>query len=164
MTVSWWRRLLYSLDGWLIAAIVFGAIFAVAEELGLPADHAVTVAEIGAGVAAAIVLVLIFSLPGWLLAIPIVLAVRNIGGWRFWMYFALGSCIGPAWFLGMELYFSFASPHRAAFVPGPIDLFLRAAAVSCLTTLLYLLLLRRAQTVAPKKSAASEVPAEDLHY
>jgi len=52
------------LDGWLIAAIVSGAIFAVAEELGLPADHAVTVAEIGAGVAAAIVLVLIFSLPG----------------------------------------------------------------------------------------------------
>ena len=164
MAVPWRKRLLCSLESWLIAAIVSGAIFAVAEEIGLSPDHAVTVSEIGAGVAATIVLVLVFSLPGWLLAIPIVLAVRNIGGWRFWMYFALGSCIGPAWFLGMALYFFLKSPTHFGSVPGPLGLYVRPAVVSSLTTLVYLLLLRRAQTVAPKKSAPSEVPAEDLHY
>jgi len=156
--------LFYSLASWLIASIVSGAIFAVAEEIGLSPDHAVTVAEIGAGVAATIVLVLVFSLPGWLLAIPIVLAVRNIGGWRFWMYFALGSCIGPALFLGMSVYFFLKSPSHLGSVPGPLGLYVRPAVVSSLTTLIYLLLLRWAQTVAPKKSAGSEVPAEDLHY
>ena len=164
MAVPWRKRLLCSLESWLIAAIVSGAIFAVAEEIGLSPDHAVTVSEIGAGVAATIVLVLVFSLPGWLLAIPIVLAVRNIGGWRFWMYFALGSCIGPAWFLGMALYFFLKSPSHFGSVPGPLGLYFRPAVVSSLTTLVYLLRLRRAQTVAPQKSAPSEVPAEDLHY
>jgi hypothetical protein len=164
MAVPWRKRLFYSLESWLIAAIVSGAIFAAAEEIGLPAEHAVTLAEIGAGVAATIVLVLVFSLPGWLLAIPIVLAVRNFRGWRFWMYFALGSCIGPALFLGMALYFFLRSPAHFGSLPGPLGLYVRPAVVSSLTTLVYLLLLRRPQTVAPKRSAASEVPPEDLHY
>ena len=74
---------------------------------------------------------------GWLIAVPIVLLVRDYTGWRFWVWGATGLCIGPAMvfsaclfrfgFSNSELYFSVAT------------------AESALSTALYLLLvLRRA--------------------
>jgi hypothetical protein len=162
--VPWWKRLLYSLESWVIAAIVSGFFFVITEKVGLHPDQRVTVADIGAGLAIIILTVFLFSLPGWLLAIPIVLAVRNIRGWRFWMYFVLGSSIGPVWFLGMGLYFSHTSPNYAGSVPGPIDLYYRPAAVSSLTTLLYLLLLRGAQEEEAKKNPGAESRLEHMHY
>jgi hypothetical protein len=146
------------------AAILSGALFAFAEEMGLHSSQGVTLSQIGAGIAFFVVMVFLASLPGWLLAIPIVLAVRNIAGWRFWMYFALGTGIGPLWILGMGLYFSLVSPHHTGFAPGPIDLYYKALAVSSLTTLIYLLLLRRAQPAAANRSDAAEDESQNFHF
>jgi hypothetical protein len=129
--------------------------------IGSHPSRAIALLEVAASVAFVTGMVLILSFPGWLLAIPIVLAVRHVYGWRFWMCFALGIGIGPLTFLGMQLYFALAS--HAAFVPGPIEFYLRPAAVSSLTTLIYLLLLRGAQAAGAKKSAA-ESRAESMHY
>jgi hypothetical protein len=157
----WWKRLLYSFESWLIAALLSGPIFVIAEMIGSHPSRAIALLEVAASVAFVTGMVLILSFPGWLLAIPIVLAVRHVYGWRFWMCFALGIGIGPLTFLGMQLYFALAS--HAAFVPGPIEFYLRPAAVSSLTTLIYLLLLRGAQAAGAKKSAA-ESRAESMHY
>ena len=84
---------------------------------------------------------------GWLLGIPFILLVRNSRGWRFWIYFALGSGIGPAIFLSPVLYplvtdSSFGIPTTKS--PDYSGIWI-SAAVSNLTTLIYLLLLRRPQ-------------------
>jgi hypothetical protein len=159
--VPWWKRLLYSFMSWVIAALLSGPLFVIAELVGSHPSRAITALELAASLAVITGMVFLFSLPGWLLAIPIVLAVRRVDGLRFWMYFALGIGIGPLTFLGMQLYFALAS--HAAFVPGPIEFYLRPAAVSSLTTLIYLLLLRGAQAAGAKKSAA-ESRAESMHY
>jgi hypothetical protein len=164
MTVSWWRRLLFSLASWMAAAILSGSLFVLTDEIGVHSSESVTLLQIGAGFAFFVAMVFLVSLPGWLLAIPIVLAVRNIAGWRFWMYFALGTFIGPIWILSMGLYFSLVSPHHAGFAPGPSDLYYRAVAVSSLTTLIYLLLLRRAQPAAAGKGAAAEDESQNFHF
>jgi hypothetical protein len=159
--VPWWKRLLYSFESWLIAALLSGPLFVIAEMVGSQPSRAVALPEVAASIAFVTGMVLILSFPGWLLAIPIVLAVRHVYGWRFWMYFALGIGIGPLTLLGVKLYFALAS--HAGFVPGPIELYFRPVAVSSLTTLIYLLLLRGGQAAAAKKSAA-ENRAENLHY
>jgi hypothetical protein len=159
--VPWWKRLLYSFESWLIAVVLFGPLFVIAEMIGSHPSRAIAVPEVATSIAFITGMVFILSFPGWLLAIPIVLGVRDIDGWRFWVYFALGIGIGPLTLLGMKLYFSLAS--HAAFVPGPIELYIRPVAVSSLTTLIYLLLLRGAQATGAKKSAA-ESRAENMHY
>jgi hypothetical protein len=160
----WWKRLLYSFVSWVIVALLSGPLFVIAEMVGSHLSRAIAVPEVAASIAFITGMVFILSFPGWLLAIPIVLAVRNVKGWRFWMYFALGSSIGPAWILGMGLYFWLVSPHHSGFSPGPIDLYYRAVAVSSLTTLIYLLQLRRAQPVAAMGDAEAEGESGNYHF
>jgi hypothetical protein len=100
---------------------------------------------------------------GWLLGMPFVLLVRNIRGWRFWFYLALGSCIAPGLF-SLSLLHSHLTRSSSGSSPTtespdytavPIS-----AAISILTTLIYLLLLRRNQTEAlPAVATGGQNPA-----
>jgi hypothetical protein len=92
-----------------------------------------------------------------LLAIPLVLLVRNIKGWRFWMYWAVGLLFGPAMILGVSFYSAVRAPNFAGFPGNSMSMVYLAGAISGVTTLIYLLLLRRGQTRAAYHAAAAVV-------
>jgi hypothetical protein len=142
--VPWWKRLIYSLVSMLIGAGVSGAAVTAREILanahGRISATGLLIAALGFGT-----WVVVFSVPGWLMAIPIVLLVRNIRGWRFWMYFALGACFGPVLILGVGFYSAVRGMSFEGFPGHSMSVVYIAGAVSSLTTLLYLLWLRGAQ-------------------
>lgn len=152
--VSWWRRLLYSLASVIAAIIVICTFIQILEAFAGPKFHGIRGEFL-----ASIVDFLFFSLPGWLLAVPLVLVTRNIGGWRFWMYWAIGSAIGPLMILGIALYSFLTSPKSSAFASGSITFAYFAAAVSSLTTFFYLLSLREAQRQSRQSVANPSISA-----
>ena len=78
------------------------------------------------------------SLPGWVVAMPIVLFVSNFNGWRLWAMLALGAGIGPLVMFTVALYFQVTSPNPGHYAPEARNLLFLATAVSALTTLFYL--------------------------
>jgi len=142
--VPWWKRLIYSLLGTILGAGFCGACIAAQQFLSNPHNHLSAVA-----LATTILFfdpwVMVLSLPGWALAIPVVLVIRNIRGWRFWMYWAIGICFGPAIILGVGFYNAIRAGNFAGFPENSMSMVYMAGAVSGLTTLIYLVLLRRAQ-------------------
>jgi hypothetical protein len=46
---------------------------------------------------------------GWLLALPLVLKIRQTEGWHFWAYLVLGACIGPITMLIVATCFELAT-------------------------------------------------------
>jgi hypothetical protein len=96
--------------------------------------------------------VLLFCIPGWILAFPIVFLARNLSGLRFWIWWAAGTCVGPAIMFGVAYgapYILFRShsyqePSHGG-VPTWSGWFSLATGVACVATLLFLLLLRREQ-------------------
>lgn len=97
----------------------------------------------------------ILSVPAWLLALPIIILVRNFKGIRFWIYLAIGSLIGPCVIYGFVFYGILESPDPihglvnffsgitfySLFSKGMLPVYL-ALSVSTITTLTYLLLYR----------------------
>ena len=154
--VLWWKRLIYSLVSVVVGAGVSGACVAAQQFIANSRGHLNAM-----GLWTAILFfdpwVIVMSLPGWVLAIPIVLLVKNIGGWRFWMYWAIGVSIGPALVLAVAMY---SGPGLAGFAGGSVSLVYLAAAISGLTTLLYLLLLQHGQARAAEHAGALAVEAE----
>jgi hypothetical protein len=152
--VPWWKRLIYSLVGTMLGAGFCGACIATQQFISNPHRHLSAV-----GLATAILFfdpwVMVLSLPGWALAIPVVLLVRNICGWRFWMYWATGVCFGPAIVLAVALYSAVLGPSFAGFPESSMSVVYVAGAVSGLTTLIYLLLLRHGQARAAIHASAT---------
>jgi len=148
--VPWWKRLFYSFLSVVVSCLVCNALLALGEAT-VNSNAQSNSGEFLPGLA----LVLLCSLPGWVLAIPVVLIVTNIRGWRFWMYWAFGSAIGPLLMLGVAFYESLTDPSRGEFVQQVNPLIGLAAAISCATTLIYMQLLRRAQRAAAEKPAPS---------
>lgn len=97
--------------------------------------------------------VLVFSLLGWLLAIPAVILVKQVSGWRFWMWWGVGTCIGPAVMWGLALP-AFLADLFSGSPPLHLDPWgvTESAAVACLTTLFYLLMLRRSQRALDRRA------------
>ena len=140
--IPWWKRLLFSLLSVTMAAFVCGTLFSVVNVLVFPGQHQhFDAVEFFTGIG----IVLLFSLPGWILAIPIVLIVTNYREWRFWVYLAVGSVIGPLLMFGIAFYAFFSDPHSSGFSWEANPLLILGTSVSCVTTLIYLLLMRRAQ-------------------
>jgi hypothetical protein len=144
MMVAWWRRLVYSLLSMVLGAGLCGAVIAAKEFL----DNAH--GRISAmGLLTAVVYfdtwVVLLSVPGWLLATPIVLLVRNIRGWRFWMYLTLGACFGPALILAVAFYSAVRGLSLEGFPGHSMSVVYMAGAVSTLTTAFYLVMLRSAR-------------------
>jgi hypothetical protein len=142
--VVWWKRLIYSLLSTVIGAAVCGAVASASSVIANSHGHIRTIGVLIAALGFD-VWVVIFSVPGWLLAIPIVLFVRNISGWRFWIYFALGAVFGPALILGLAFYSAVRAPSFAGFPGNSMSVVYLAGAISAISSLVYLLLLRSAQ-------------------
>lgn len=90
------------------------------------------------------------SLPGWVIALPAVLLVSNLRGWRFWAMLALGAGIGPLVMFAAALYFQIASPSSGHYAPEARNLVFLATGVSASASALYLLGVR----CLPKGDAA----------
>jgi len=91
---------------------------------------------------------LVFGIVGWIIAAPIALMLNNITGWRFWLYWALGSSFGPLSMLSvfaLVYYLVPGNPNEYWIRPELMPLVYLATAISSLTALFFLLLLRRAQ-------------------
>jgi len=142
--VAWWKRLLFSLAS-LVAAVVVclaGLIAADAVFKGLKANLHTSEVGIAVGVTAALCLV------GWVITAPLVLIVRKIPAGRFWIYWIIGSCVGPVLMLGLFAAVFLLVPHSPNehwIRPELWPLVYMAATISSITSLFYLLLLRRAQ-------------------
>ncbi len=139
--LPWWKRLLYSFISVLIGGILVGAVAACQSALGSPDAHFDLERFI-----VSTTIVLVASLPGWFVALPIVVIVENFNGWRLWAWGAAGFTIGPIVILGFVMYVFLTDPppSNGSYSGGP-GFFLLAGAVSATTTALYLLLVSRSQ-------------------
>jgi hypothetical protein len=100
-----------------------------------------------------------FGIAGWVIAIPLVLKVNNISGWRFWLYLGIGGSYGP-----IILFFWFLLPgmrHVTQSVPVlflTLIMMLGVLAVPFFVgTLAYLLWLRKAQKSAMRRMELATV-------
>lgn len=151
--VPWWKRLIYSLISAVLGAGVSGAC--AATQLVIVNSHGhLSAAGLSMMILSFDLWIIVPSLVVWVLAVPIVLLVRNIRGWRFWMYLAIGISIGPAVVLAVALY---TGPGFAGILGSSMAAVYLAGAVSGLTTLIYLLLLRLGQARAALHASAATV-------
>jgi hypothetical protein len=142
--VRWWKRLLYSLVSVMLGAGLSGAWVAAQEFIANSHGH-ISAITLSTTILFFDSWVVLLSLPGWLLATPIVLLVKDIRGWRFWMYWAVGVCFGPALILAVAWYGGTRGVSLGGLARDSMSVVYMAGAVSGLTTIFYLLLLRRAQ-------------------
>jgi len=154
--VFWWKRLIYSFVSAALGAGVSGAGGAAQQVVSNAHGHLSAMA-----VWTAILFfdpwVIALSLPGWFLALPLVLLVRNVRGWRFWMYWIIGICFGPVIVLIVNWIATMRGFSLAGLPGGLTAAIYLAAAISGLSSLIYLLLLRRGQ--AQSALRASEAVA-----
>jgi hypothetical protein len=154
--VAWWKRLIYSLVAAVLGAGISGACGAAQQVVTNSHGHLSAMA-----VWTAILFfdpwVIALSLPGWLLALPLVLLVTNVRGWRFWVYWIIGIAFGPAIVLVVNSVAA-AQGFSLAGIPGGLSAATYlAAAISGLSSLIYLLILRRGQTQAAFHTSAAVV-------
>ena len=149
--VPWWKRLIYALLGMLIATTTYWTVMFCRELVRRPIDRA----SIGWAVLALLMtecMTLAICSFGYLLASPIVLTVSNFRGWRFWMYWFVGTCIGPLVTYLNSVYVTRTQPVPSQFKSASLPLagLVAPTAIACATALIYLLLMRRAQARALK--------------
>ena len=151
--VAWWKRLLFSLESMIAASVLCLACMLLVTSLK---SHS---ANIHSSEVLLTVAVLVgFCLIGWVISIPAVLIIRNASGGRFWLYWILGSSVGPLLMLllfAAVFVFMPHSPDAQWFNPAYQSMVYFATALSSLTSLFYLLLLRWAQRRAVRVSAAA---------
>jgi hypothetical protein len=148
--VAWWKRLLFSLVSIVAAAIVCMAAIVLESAVK---SHPVSFRS--SEVILTLAVTVAFCLVAWVFAVPAVLLVTNIRGGRFWFYWVLGSCVGPLLMLALCAVVFLAFPQGSGspwLNPALRPLVYLAGAISSLTSLFYLLLLRRAQTRAAEKT------------
>lgn len=145
--IAWWKRLIYSAMSAVLGAGACGAA-AAAEQVVANAHGQLSAMGVWTAILFFDPWVIALSFPGWFLSLPLVLLVRNVRGWRFWFYWAIGICFGPV----IVLLVNFIAGMRGlslAGIPGGIRAALYlACAISAVSSLIYLLLLRRGQTNA----------------
>jgi hypothetical protein len=154
--VAWWKRLIYSLVSAVLGAGVCGA-GAAAEQVVSNAHGHLSAEALWTAIVFFDPWVIALSFPGWLVALPLVLLIKNVRGWRFWMYWAIGICIGPAIVVVVEWIAASRGLMLAGIPGGLATAYLLSAAISGLSSLLYLLLVRRGQTRAEFRASAAVV-------
>ena len=143
----WWKRLLFSLASILAAVVVCMGCLIAFEAVVKRQTAIIRSSEVLLTVAVTIALCLV----GWVISAPFVLIVRNVRGLRFWIYWVLGSCAGPLLMLALFVVVYLIvprSPNEQWIRPELLPLVYLAAAISSLTALFHLSLLRRAQSEA----------------
>lgn len=158
---SRWKRLLYSVVSVLLAVLLLSLLDSITIALwDLP--H---LASVSSSLNAALFLTAItlpLCLIGWLLALPLVWKVTNFSRWRFLAFWAIGTALGPLTTLGMLLAAFLADPQPLHSFSLPSGMVWFATAIACLTTLLYLLLVRfdqRRTRLHPAQSTPTPDPA-----
>jgi hypothetical protein len=149
--VPWWKRICYGLMSWAASLLLVGIPVSIWVFTQSPPPVG-QVPHRESGWASAtfgffgfyalyLITAIALSVFGWLLGVPYVLLVRSSRGWRFWVYLAFGSSIGPALVLCAVL----TRTGYGGMTTDDYGTFCLSTAVSSVTTLIYLLLLRRAQ-------------------
>jgi hypothetical protein len=133
--VPWWKRLIYSLVAVIFGGSLVGAVASCQEILFDPARHL----DLERIVVSSCI-VLVVSLAGWLVAVPIVIIVKDYSGWRIWACGITGVCIGPFLIFGIGVYVFLTDPQSGKFLSGISGFMVLSGAVSLLTTAMYLLL------------------------
>jgi hypothetical protein len=86
-------------------------------------------------------------LVGWTLSLPIILTVSQFERSRFWVFLLVGTAIGPLTMIAaelvLEIYTVLENPNSMLGAPEFGKFLLLPASVSFVTTLIYLLLMRR---------------------
>lgn len=141
--VPWWKKLLISLVGW-IAGAVLGAVVMVAQALVTDPPPMSRAGESLVAFASLAPLLTLVSLPGWVVAIPLVLVAKSFCRWRFWAWLAAGTAIGPVLWLVWSLV---TTKGKIDVATMPAQCFV----ISFLGSLVYLRLLLRAQARAAKR-------------
>jgi hypothetical protein len=157
--IHWWGRLVYSLVSVALAAVLSVGLMMLAGSFPSYSGRDGLVGTLSVGVVSAFIgLVFTFSLPGWLLGLPFVLAVKDLRAWRFWLWLAIGTCIGPLLIVGWVLLEAPGYPHDkvSEALYGAMFFVYMATGVSSLTALIYLLLLRWAQKQERKRHVVIE--------
>ena len=154
--VVWWKRLIYSFVSAVLGAGASGALGAAQQVVSNAHGHLSAMA-----VWTAILFfdpwVVALSLPGWFLALPLVLLVRSVRGWRFWMLWIIGIALGPVIVLVVN-WIALLQGLSLAGIPGGLTAAIYlSAAISGLSSLIYLLILRRGQTRAAFQASAAVV-------
>ncbi len=154
--VAWWKRLIYSFVSAVLGAAICGAVAASQQVVANAHGH--LSAE---GLWTAIVFfdpwVIALSLPGWFLALPLVLLIRNVRGWRFFICWAIGIVFGPA-IIELVNWVAAMKGFSLAGVPGGLNAALWLSfAISSLCSLLYLLLVLRSQSRAELRQSTALV-------
>ena len=92
---------------------------------------------------------LLFALPGWFIALPFVVLLKDAQGWRGWFILLVGTCIGPGFMLTWILI---SSSGRLTWQGSGYALVM-SLIISFPTTMFYCFALRLAQSrsIAPKK-------------
>ncbi len=144
---SRWKRLLYSVLSILLGAVIVSFISSFSQSPNLPL-RAISLEALVFSL-----FVLAPCIPGWLIALPLVLSVTDLSRWRFLAFWVLGTAIGPLVMFGISLFIYFRNPHAAGGFPFNAGLAWFATAVACLATFLYLLLVRFDQRRARLRDA-----------
>lgn len=129
--LPWQKRLAYSFVSVLLGGGIVGIAASSLDALRPPGAHLDVMR-----VLAPTCVVIIASLCGWLVAIPVILLVRDYSAWRLWAWGAVGICIGPA--VGLALYRILSGPVSNGFVAAASGFMLLSLAVSTLSTCAYL--------------------------
>ena len=137
--VPWWKRLGLSVVSWIVGAIL-GAVVMVLQMLVTDPPPIARAGESFLALASLAPLFILLTFAGWLVAIPLVLLVKGFCRWRFWAWLAGGSCIGPVLWLVWRMV---AEKGSARFDLSAMPS--QAIVVSFLATLIFILLLQRAQ-------------------
>jgi len=145
--VAWWKRLIYSLVGVVLGAGLCGA-GAAAEQVVANAHGHLSAMGVWTAILFFDPWVIALSFPGWFLALPLVVLVRNVRGWRFGLYWIIGICFGPAIVLVVNWIAAMRGFSLAGIPGGVTAAIYLACAISALSSLIYLLLLRRGQARA----------------
>jgi hypothetical protein len=137
--VPWWKKLLFSWIAWTSAGVC-NAIWQFTSGVliyGEPLDPRQLIYAFETS--------LLFVAVVWLITIPAALLVSNPRSWRFWMYWVLGSCIGPALVIGL-----LAAIRYRSFDPAHAwwKMLISPLIGSSLAAFIHLFLLRSAQTRA----------------
>lgn len=152
--VAWWKRLIYSFVSAVLGAGVSGA-FGAAQQVVSNAHGHLSAMAVWTAILFFDPWVIALSLPGWFLALPLVLLVRNVHGWRFWMYWVLGIGFGPVIVLIVN-WIALQQGFSLAGIPGGLtSAIYLSAMISGLSSLIYLLILRRGQTRAAFRASAA---------
>ncbi len=130
--MSRWKRAGLSLASALLAELLVGIAMSVQGNRSLFLDRSVVFLWFAS----------FLVLPGWLIALPLVLSINRTDGWRLWLLAILGTLIGPVLVGIIGLVITLNSPPTTTWNSGALDFAYVATAISVLTTAIYLISLK----------------------